>query len=401
MSNLGHELPLILLLIALLGLRVRVTPRARIFIAAPPEKVFALVDFSEGETQRWQRTRVRSMLVDPASRTYKLSFTTPLATGAVQSGEALFRVSRRDVPFRLEAERVGLEGQSSNSQLLSIRAELVPQQGGTMLTLMHRWGPRPLLAQLLARADLWGSVHRIKGVAETGVPNFRADALISAAVASLTGVASLYAFAYAFGWTFAGLLVVALLVHEFGHLLAYRLIGQPWGRLVFLPFLGAVAVPRVGFTSQAQIVFSALMGPGFSVLLSAGCMLWVWMGLPHGETAAMLGIVSCALNLFNLLPVEPLDGGVALRSVLGRLMGSGARFGLMAAGALIILAGLAIDQVLLVIFGALAFVFNIRKRSIDRGLEPLSRLGIVISAFSFSSVLAAHATLLRHFLGNG
>ena len=44
------------------------------------------------------------------------------------------------------------------------------------------------------------------------------------------------------------------------------------------------------------------------------------------------------LNLFNLLPVEPLDGGVALRSVLAKLMGAHARFGLLAIGVLIVAA---------------------------------------------------------------
>ena len=42
--NAGSELPFILLLIALLGFRSRVTPRASLFIGAPPEKVFALVE---------------------------------------------------------------------------------------------------------------------------------------------------------------------------------------------------------------------------------------------------------------------------------------------------------------------------------------------------------------------
>jgi hypothetical protein len=54
--------------------------------------------------------------------------------------------------------------------------------------------------------------------------------------------------------------------------------------------------------------------------------------------------------------------------------------------------------VLLIIFGALALVMNIRPRTIDHGLEPLSRLSVSISAFSFMSVVAAYAVLLRHFM---
>jgi Zn-dependent protease len=396
--NAGHELPFILLLIALLGFRSRVTPRAHVFIKATPDKVFQLVDFTEGQNQRWQRTRVTSTLVDPATRTYKLNFVTPLAAGAVQSSEALFRVARRDTPSYLEIDRAGLEGKSTNNQLLKMTATLEPRDGGTDLTFTYYWGPRPLLAQLLARADLWGSVYRLKGLAETGAPDYRTDALISALVALVTGVVSLYTFVFAFGWLIAALLVVCLLIHEFGHLLAYRLIGQPWGRLVFLPFLGAIAVPRLGFTTQGQIVFAAIMGPAFSVIVPLVAAAWVWAGGAWPDIAVMMAIVACGLNLFNLLPVEPLDGGIVLRSVLVRIMGGWARFGLIAAGIAIVAAGFAIEQVLLVIFGALAFIMNFRRRTIDHGLEPMSRLAVSISAFAFMSVVAAYAVLLRHFM---
>ena len=396
--NAGSELPFILLLLALLGFRSRVTPRASLFIAAPPEKVFALVDFTEGENQRWQRTKVTSTLVDPANSTYRLDFVTPLATGAIQSSQALFRVARRETPIYLEIDRAGLEGQPANNQLLKMTAELIPQKGGTRLTMVYHWGPRPLLAQLLARADLWGSIFRLKGQAETGTPDYRTDGLISAGVAVVTGVISLYTFVLAFGWIIAPLLVAALLIHEFGHLLAYRLIGQPWGRLVFLPFLGAIALPRMGFTTQGQLIFAAMMGPAFSVIVPLVAVLWVWAGGPWPDIAVMMGIVGCGLNLFNLLPVEPLDGGIVLRSVLAKIMGTYARFGLIAVGAVIFATGFFIEQVLLVIFGAMALIMNIRRRTIDLGLEPMSRLSVSISAFSFMSVLAAYAVLLRHFM---
>jgi Zn-dependent protease len=392
----GTELPFILLLIALLGFRSRVTPRASLFIAAAPEKIFSLVDFTEGENQRWQRTKVISTLIDPATRTYKLSFVTPLTTGSVNASEALFRVVHRDAPRSLEIDRAGLEGQSLNNQLIKMTAELTPEGQGTRLRVAYYWGPRPLLAQLLARADLWGSVYRLKGVAETGVPDFRTDALISAAVAIATGVVSLYTFALAFGWLTAPLLVVALLIHEFGHLLAYRLIGQPWGRLVFLPFLGAIAVPRMGFSTQGQIVFAATMGPAFSVIVPLLAVFWVWAGLPEPQIAVVLGIVACVLNLFNLLPVEPLDGGIVLRSVLARVFGRHARFGLIFIALAIVGVGFSIEQVLLVIFGGLALVMNLRHRAIDPGLRRMSRLAVSISGFAFMSVVAAYSVLLRH-----
>ena len=48
--------------------------------------------------------------------------------------------------------------------------------------------------------------------------------------------------------------------------------------------------------------------------------------------------------------------------------------------------------------GGLALILNLRRRTIDHGLEPMSRLSVSISAFSYMSVVAAYAVLLRHFM---
>ncbi len=222
--------------------------------------------------------------------------------------------------------------------------------------------------------------------------------MISAGVAVATGVISLGAFGLFLGWRAALMLVFALFVHEFGHLLAYRLMGQPWGRMVFLPFLGAVALPRLPFHSQGQSVFAALMGPGFSTILALLCLIPAMTGDEPNPYVALFGLIVVGLNIFNLLPAEPLDGGVALRSVLTRVMGGYARFGLMFVGLLIAGAGLLMHQFVLVLFGGIAILANIRQRRIDVGLVPLSRLQIVITFFSYVSMTAAYITLFKYFL---
>jgi Zn-dependent protease len=398
-TSAAPELPFILILLALLGFRWRVNPRVSVFVRAPMERIFPLVDFIEGDMQRWQRTRVHCDLVDAASQTYRLTFVTPLATGAVQSSNALFRVMRRDVPRLLEVDRAGLEGKSENNQLLKIHATLAPEGDGTRLTLAYFWGPRPLLAQLLARTDLWGSIYRLKGVAETGKPDFKTDSLISMGVAVVTGLITLATFTFAFNWIVAVLLLAALFIHEYGHLLAYRLIGQPWGRMIFLPFLGGIAVPRIGFTTQGQTVFSALMGPGFSAIFAVIVTLIVWIDPgPSRDVWVAVGLVICGLNLFNMLPVEPLDGGMVLRYVLSSLLGRFAQAGHLLIGAAIIAAGFYLEQVLFVVFGLLAVFVNLRPRTIDPGVEPLSRLQVVISAFAFMSIVAAYAVQIRYLM---
>jgi hypothetical protein len=248
-SAIGLEIPLTLFLLALLGLRTRVNPRASLRVKASPEKLFDIVDFHDGKEENWGRTQTLAEIVDKDRGLIRKSYVTTLSTGTVQRSSALFSIARREAPERIEIKREGLEGKSLANELLYQTYTVTPEKGGSRLTVTYKWGPRALLSHLTARADLWGGAYRIKSLAETGKPNDNPYFLISIAVAVLTGLLSFVTFAALIGIEFATLIIVALFVHEFGHLLAYWLMGQPWGRMIFLPFLGAVAVPRLPFQS--------------------------------------------------------------------------------------------------------------------------------------------------------
>jgi Zn-dependent protease len=396
--NAGLELPFIMLLLALMGLRRTVTPMASILVKAQAQKVFELLDLYDGKVQNWNRTKIVTELVDPTTQTFRMTYATALSTGSTQKSQALFRVAERRQPNYLELHREGLEGKSHNNELMKIVVATTEEPGGTRLKMVYHWGSRPFIAQLLARADLWAGIFRLKSLAETGKSNETAHLLISLGVAIVTGLLTLVAFGLMTGWLIAGLLVAALLIHEFGHLIAFRLIGQPWGRLVFLPFLGAIAVPRMAYQSQAQAVFSALLGPGFSAPIALGIIFIVSQGWVQSEWLMKLALVMTALNLFNLLPVEPLDGGVALRSILTKLIGKYARYGLLAIGAIIALAGFHFQQVVLLVFGGISMLANILPRVIDHGLTPLSFRQFAISVFGYMSILTAYLTALHFFV---
>jgi Zn-dependent protease len=400
-QHFGPEIPFTLILLALMGLRRRVTPKTSLWINTTPAKLWALIDVYDGKTENWGRTTIRSDLVDIATQTYRKTYTTTQPNGIVRPFSALFRINRREPEQCIELERSGIDGKPENNELLKLSHSLVAEKNGTRLTTVYHWGSRPLIAQLLARTDLWSGAWRLKGQAETGVPNERPFTLISFGVAIVTGLLTLGGFILMLGLPLALLLIVVLFVHEFGHLLAFRLLGQPWGRLVFLPFLGAMAMPRLGFESQAQAVFSALMGPGFSILLTFFCAApWILDYQAHPFLGG-LGIITALLNIFNMLPAEPLDGGIALRSVLTRLMGHYAQYGLIAVGVLIASLGFAIDQIILVVFGGLAIIANLKVRKIDAGLKSLSTVQVWICAFGYAAIIAAHFALLQYLLVHG
>jgi Zn-dependent protease len=103
------------------------------------------------------------------------------------------------------------------------------------------------------------------------------------------------------------------------------------------------------------------------------------------------------LNIFNLLPVEPLDGGVALRSVLNRLFGTYARYALMAIGVLFAVLGLYLSQLLLVVFGFIAIAMNFRKRPVDTSLASLTRWQVGASLAGYFGIIAGYFILLLSF----
>ncbi len=407
-SSLAIQLALVAILFAFMRLRFPVTPKVSLKINAPADRVYDVIDIADGKFNDYGNSRVQHTLVDAAQRLYRFTYTTIVGGGRERKFEALFRVAEHQPGKWLRLERAGIEGKSHNNELLVIDQKLAPEGDGTRLNTEYHWGPRPILAQLLARVDLLGGCHRLKGIIETGVPNERTFMALSALVAAASGLITFATFYIAFamfldshlmGLFVAGCIFLALFIHELGHLLAYRMIGQPWGRMMFLPFLGAIAMPRLSLESQAQAVFSALMGPGFSVLLALVCVAPVFVAENHALSLIALGLgaITVVLNIFNLMPIEPLDGGIALRSIFAAVIGAKARFGLLACGAIIAVAGYFMGQIIVVAFGLIAVIANLRNRKFDIGLEPLTSLQVAIGFFGYVTMVSAYITLLKFF----
>jgi hypothetical protein len=225
-NSFGPELPIALLLLGLLGFRISVTPRTSVWINADPMKVFDAISVYDGKTHTYGRTKIVHDLVDAERQTFKYTYTTQIVGGTARSFSAFFRTAESKPGKSLRVTREGLEGKPKTNELLDMVYDLQPEEGGTRLRTSYHWGPRPILAQIIARADLWGGTYRLKGLIETGVANERPYTIISALVAIVTGIITLATFAIFLGWIAAALVVLILLIHEFGHLLAYRLIGH-------------------------------------------------------------------------------------------------------------------------------------------------------------------------------
>ncbi len=123
----------------------------------------------------------------------------------------------------------------------------------------------------------------------------------------VTLLISIAVYATQWGWPFATGFVLLILVHELGHALMLRREGIPAGAPVFIPFVGAVISMR-GRPRDAAV--EARVGIAGPVLGSLGAWAVMAAGLAGGWPILIgLGHVGAWLNLFNLLPVSPLDGG--------------------------------------------------------------------------------------------
>ena len=124
---------------------------------------------------------------------------------------------------------------------------------------------------------------------------------------------SIGAYSLIWGWRFAVGIVVLLLVHEMGHVIQLRREGVPATAPLFIPFLGAVVgMKRLPDDALAE----ARVGLAGPVLGSLGAAALVPVYLATGEQFwQALAFTGFFLNLFNLLPVVPLDGGRAMAAM--------------------------------------------------------------------------------------
>jgi Zn-dependent protease len=130
---------------------------------------------------------------------------------------------------------------------------------------------------------------------------------------SASMLVSVGAYALIWGWKFAVGFVLLLLVHEMGHVLQLQREGIKASAPMFIPFLGAVVAMKELPKDAAAEARVGLAGP---VLGSLAALVPLAIYAVTGEELfKALAFVGFFLNLFNLLPVLPLDGGRAMAAL--------------------------------------------------------------------------------------
>ena len=128
-----------------------------------------------------------------------------------------------------------------------------------------------------------------------------------------TMLVSIAAYALLWGWKFGVGLVLLLFVHEMGHVIQLRREGIKASAPMFIPFLGAVVMAKSMGDDAAAEARVGLAGP---ILGTLGTLVPLGIWLATGEEFwQALAYVGFFINLFNLIPVVPFDGGRAMAAL--------------------------------------------------------------------------------------
>lgn len=117
---------------------------------------------------------------------------------------------------------------------------------------------------------------------------------------------SLFFYALFWGWKFALVFVFMILAHEMGHYVTIRNYGLPARLPMFVPFFGAYTVGGVPHDLE-QDAYIALAGPLTGLGVSVACYAFGFQ--THDTFWYMAAYVGALINLFNMIPALPFDGG--------------------------------------------------------------------------------------------
>lgn len=128
-----------------------------------------------------------------------------------------------------------------------------------------------------------------------------------------TALISVAAYSLFWGWTFALGFVFLLFVHEMGHVIQLRREGIKASAPMFVPFLGAAVMMK---SMPDDALAEARVGLAGPVLGTAGAAICLAIGeAANSDLLRALAYVAFFLNLINLIPVVPFDGGRAMAAM--------------------------------------------------------------------------------------
>lgn len=201
-------------------------------------------------------------------------------------------------PESRQAQVIAAKAAALSDQVIETPAAHSAPHGSRWAALSKRGGPLGAIAVAITFLLTKGKLL-LAGLTKTGT--------------LLSMVLSMGVYATAWGWKFAVGLVLSIYIHEMGHVAALKRFGIEATAPMFIPGVGAVIRSKHHPVSPNEDARVGLAGPlwGLGAAVAAYGVFRA-TGVPYWAAIARVG---AWINLFNLLPVWPLDGGRGFRAL--------------------------------------------------------------------------------------
>mgnify|MGYP001414096993 CR=1 FL=1 len=156
-------------------------------------------------------------------------------------------------------------------------------------------------------------------------------------------------------------LVVVLFIHEMGHFLFMKFFNYKEVKMMFVPLMGAFVQGVKSRYSQKESFFVVLGGPLPGILF--GLIGSIFAIVYHVPWLLELSGIFMLLNMINLLPLDPLDGGQLFRLLVKYDHDLFLMIFSLVSSVILIAIGLLTDSWPLTLFG---FLMSFRVRSIQK-----------------------------------
>jgi Zn-dependent protease len=367
-----------------------------VFVKLAPEAVWPHVDYLSSRME-WQK-HIERLEFDQDGRTVRQFYSLKRDDGSKVEWDIQFEVIDQQPDKFIRLRRTGLHDTALDDRLIEREITLKPQSGGTLVSFDEQWGPRSLTGFALAHMDAAASLSRLKSWIETGNASPKgSNGWTSIIISAASLAATAAAFSLLLGWEIGVIFVGLLVLHELGHLLSFRMIGQPWGKIIFMPFLGGVAVSRVPHIRLADDAFCAIMGAGLSMLALLPAVffsLWDVQSPYLLQLSYVIAAIAGGLNLLNLLPVFPLDGGRVLRAVLQSLLPAHVRTAMFVLAGLVATGGLAMQNPVMIAIAVVAFFQSTRLGPAKANVALMSPYAASVMFAFYLSIVTVHGVAM-------
>jgi len=204
---------------------------------------------------------------------------------------------------------------------------------------------------------------------------------------------ALAAWSILFSWQFALVLIGVLVFHEYGHLRAMQKCGLKTKGMYLIPFVGGMAIGEKA-SSHWHEVYISMMGPVFGLFMSIA--FYILFLVTGSHFVGLVASISALINLFNLLPVYPLDGGHVVKSLAMSSKSRWAFMLLLAMSAACFGIALAFDFHFLsffIVLGALDLLAS-RSQFAAHPQTPLDRNGMLYCTLWYLAVVAIFIAII-------